>query len=445
MPLISFKHVENSQQTRCIVCERFVASPNYVEVMHGDDVISFRYCESCRSYFVTDLDHISSYDEIMPPEFWRYYVEVNAGIDSMLSYIEFCLHKEKINSFLDVGCGFGFTVDYMTREHGALAIGLEKSSYGEAGRNNLGIMIHSKYSSEYLRNCNEKYEVVYSSEVIEHVSDPYNFLTELKYLTADDGIVIITTPNANYVNNFANVPVMHAVFSPGHHYYVLSPEQLEDLMRRAGFVNIKVVEISERLLATASISQATKTCIDARRFDRYNYIRYLENLSVSKNEMLSNAMRFRLYKEMVNAGRFEDADALWNLLSDYIGRKYELYIPYIDLNVFLKIVNIEHYARQYPFYFGVLYFYRVMHLVNSQDLGAEKSALFMNALQILQKEVVLNPAMFQESDSLIANAKFHAAKAMKSDFEWLTSDLLDWPVFWQNRFNTEVRNMSDVA
>ena len=64
--------------------------------------------------------------------------------------------------------------------------------------------------------------------------------------------------------------------------------------------------------------------------------------------------------------------------------------------------------------------------------------LFLTVTKILSKEVQLNFSSFQESNSLIENAKFHTALGILPFTESLLSDSEKFSKFWRERFNKEV-------
>ncbi len=82
-------------------------------------------------------------------------------------------------SLLDVGCGFGFVPHFWTEMGFGEAIGLESSLYGRKGRELLGVEIHHSYFNECEEIRGRRFDIVFSSEVIEHVRDPAAFIKEI--------------------------------------------------------------------------------------------------------------------------------------------------------------------------------------------------------------------------------------------------------------------------
>lgn len=433
MSNVEFKILERCPETECLACKKTCNSKEFIQAAN----VTYRKCESCRSFSVIDRSMVNENYQNLSSDFWIDYVEMNAGIESMLSFVERCLPEDKIDSFIDVGCGFGFVVDYIKRTYGANSLGLEKSLYGKVGSEKLNINIRPEYSDEYCASDNTRFDVVYSSEVIEHVADPLAFLNQLKELCSINGRVIITTPNSNYINETADYAIINAVLSPRHHFFIVSPEQLKKLMTNAGFLNVKIVEVNERILATASVEKSTKTIIKDD-FKKSKYINYLIDLEYIDDPIISNSASVKLYKEFINMGDYNAAQSRWCKLSKHFIEDRGFNIDEFDTSRLLDIVNVKDYARSLPYYFGVLKFYRAMHLVNHAGDLSDMFYHFSTVTEILSKEIELSMAHFQESNSLIENSKFHTALGLVSVTESLLKEGQEFSQFWRDRLNNEV-------
>jgi len=392
---------------KCLVCKQTSNSSKVIKVhLSKYQEYSLNFCSECKSFYVGDtstLSQFSQYD-VMDDLHARFYVEVGSGIDSMINFFEAFDNSVTTKNFVDIGCGFGFMVDYVRSTYSLKTKGYERSYYGRLGKKILGIDVESSYLDE---NTRGEFDIVYSSEVIEHVEDPSIFLKNIKRLISEKGYLIITTPNAKYLSVDSVFP-KRAIISPGEHYVIFSKNALQGLLREEGFKNIVVIEKNERLLCCASLSSKVRITYQKNTENiRKKYISYLIKLSNSNNQFLANSSRFRLYKEYVNKGDYESADIIWDELNDYFVKKTDIWIPYIPIDKINKVNSFEEYVESFPSYFGVLCFYRVMHLVNTLNLGEQRIGLFVNVLTILKKEASLDPNLFGEAASLIDNAFFH--------------------------------------
>jgi SAM-dependent methyltransferase len=80
----------------------------------------------------------------------------------------------------------------------------------------------------------EPAEVIIAGEVIEHVDDPGLFLDAMRALLADDGVLVLTTPNASGLLNVAALLAGYEINHPDHvnRFTWLT---LSNLLRRRGF------------------------------------------------------------------------------------------------------------------------------------------------------------------------------------------------------------------
>lgn len=80
----------------------------------------------------------------------------------------------------------------------------------------------------------EPAEVVVAGEVIEHLDAPGPFLRAMRELVGDDGLLVVTTPNAYRLLNFlapaAGVELIHPDHTAWH-----SPHTLRNLLERSGW------------------------------------------------------------------------------------------------------------------------------------------------------------------------------------------------------------------
>jgi 2-polyprenyl-3-methyl-5-hydroxy-6-metoxy-1,4-benzoquinol methylase len=109
------------------------------------------------------------------------------------------LHPGKAKGcMLDVGCGEGFALNYF-RKDGWQVTGLDYSDAGMKTMNpecldalqtgDLITLLKTQIDS------GDRYELVWCTNVLEHVIDPPALLTSLRQLVSDDGILVVTVPN----------------------------------------------------------------------------------------------------------------------------------------------------------------------------------------------------------------------------------------------------------
>ena len=112
-------------------------------------------------------------------------------------------------SVLDIGCGEGYGANYLAR-FAKEVVGLD---YDEAIIN----YARNKYPKTNLRFCkievnglnsmDNKFDIICSFQVIEHIRDTEAFLRNINHLLKDNGIFICSTPNKKDASPRSNVPL----------------------------------------------------------------------------------------------------------------------------------------------------------------------------------------------------------------------------------------------
>lgn len=101
-------------------------------------------------------------------------------------------------SMLDVGCGEGFAMDWFRRA-GWSVEGLDHSSAG-IGALHPHLVPHASFGDVFDLLADRiaegrTYDLVWLTNVLEHVTDPVQLLASLRNLVAENGVLLITVPN----------------------------------------------------------------------------------------------------------------------------------------------------------------------------------------------------------------------------------------------------------
>lgn len=94
---------------------------------------------------------------------------------------------------LDIGCGTGHFGAYMA-DAGWDVVGIEPSKDSKIYSNMFQFKVYSSMD-ECIASETEKFDAVTSLNVLEHVSDPINFLKRAMHFVSSHGILIIRVPN----------------------------------------------------------------------------------------------------------------------------------------------------------------------------------------------------------------------------------------------------------
>ena len=141
---------------------------------------------------------------------------------------------------LDVGCGAGLLCEPLARL-GASVTGLdaapENIAAAKAHAEPQGLAID--YRNEAIEDfAGRDFDLVTSLEVIEHVDDPRGFVAGLARAMADDGLMILSTPNRTALSKLMLVELAERTGrvprGTHHHEQFITPEELEKMLGEAG-------------------------------------------------------------------------------------------------------------------------------------------------------------------------------------------------------------------
>ena len=161
---------------------------------------------------------------------------------------------------LDVGCGAGLLCEPLARL-GAAVTGLDA-----APENIVAARAHAApqgldidYRNEAIEDFSGRgFDLVTSLEVIEHVDDPQTFVAGLARALADDGLMVLSTPNRTALSKLMLVELAERTGriprGTHHHEQFITPEELEKMLGEAGLQVIDTSGISYSPASGFSIS-----------------------------------------------------------------------------------------------------------------------------------------------------------------------------------------------
>ncbi len=123
---------------------------------------------------------------------WRHYQENPHWKERPRKFIDEFSMKGRI---LDVGCGFGHFVDF-ARKRNRISVGIDINlSIIRKGMQEFGSNFLICASAEQLPIKDSSFDWIFANQIIEHLPNPENFLSEAKRVLSPFGKLIISTPN----------------------------------------------------------------------------------------------------------------------------------------------------------------------------------------------------------------------------------------------------------
>lgn len=153
--------------------------------------ISFLKCKFCQ--------HVQIAKD-MPQDFYDDYIMTVSHSPKMhnfqLEQADQFINKFKLKgkSILEAGCGDG-NFSAILKDKGCIVFGNEPSHSFRQLALNKGLTVDDQFINENYTNPNAPFDAIVSREVMEHVPEPIDFLTNLRRILKPDGVILIEVPN----------------------------------------------------------------------------------------------------------------------------------------------------------------------------------------------------------------------------------------------------------
>lgn len=203
----------------CIICgskDSQIIFNNYPGYINGTSFNIYK-CNICDAHFIrTDKDIKDIYDIIYSNTktsgYDRYfnYASIIKSIDRPLEYLAYqesnyypvynFIKSKKRLRILEVGCGYGY-LSYSLHKagHKVTAIDIANSAIVFANQN-FGDFFYRITLEDFSKQSDEKFDLIVATEVIEHLDDPNVFIETSSKLLAENGFILLTTPDKDYSN-----------------------------------------------------------------------------------------------------------------------------------------------------------------------------------------------------------------------------------------------------
>lgn len=174
---------------------------------------------------------------------------------------------------LDMGCGAGLLAEPLARL-GAAVTGIDAApeNIAAAGAHAAGQGLAIDYRAGGIEAvAGERFDLVVSMEVVEHVAQPGAFVRGLADALADGGLLILATPNRTPLSRLALVTIGEGLgmVPRGTHDWArfVTPEELTALVRAAGLevVDMTGLALDPRTGFTLSSNLSLDYFLTARR------------------------------------------------------------------------------------------------------------------------------------------------------------------------------------
>jgi SAM-dependent methyltransferase len=303
--------LQAEMRARCPVCgaDRNMATLlTTAHVVSSFPPVKALRCGECSSVFLEDLTPPEYGNDT--PEMLEYYVEQGAGIDLVVAPF-LRIPADTVRRCLEIGCSYPFALDFARFTFGWETLGVDPSPLAVKGAAALGVPVLHTYFDAALDVGPQPFDLVFCSEILEHVADPHSLLSSIRHRLPADGLLVLSTPNANILRPETEEGMLARALSPGFHLILYTPASLARVLAMAGFTCIVVEESPETLRAFASCSPApihrllppdpaaVQTAVRTYLGERTK--------QVPVGSVLACGLAYRHLKECVNAGLYDEA------------------------------------------------------------------------------------------------------------------------------------------
>lgn len=346
----------------------------------------------------------------------RDYVEAGAGIDLLARLALRALRPRPAGRMLDVGCGFGFTLDFARHSLGWTPRGVEPSTYGRVGARLLNMQIDAKLLV-HRRPGEPPSDAVFSSEVIEHVEDPDTFLDILVSHLAQDGVLVLTTPDRRQIRGETDPNLLLAILSPGFHVSFLPAELLVAKLHARGLVHAIVETVGVSIAVYASrVPLVLDPAADLMDVMGGYYRRAADAAGrrgrrwrpwdIGRRHSLQQGMLFRAYWAYGQAGDWDRAAEIFPRVRWTGPRRLD------------DLTDMAGFAGAMPIFAPALAYMRAIELLVARGEHGAARTMFNWAWRLCGKKQQLQPASAVLESDLLPRAKFHEALAASYVGDW---------------------------
>ncbi|MBU6419161.1 MAG: methyltransferase domain-containing protein [Proteobacteria bacterium] len=338
-------------------------------------------CPRCTARFV---DHVPpmdyAADELIELGWHTYQAQVGAGLWPIVVPLA-AIDKPAGARILEIGGGYGFGLDICVQALGWQGVGYDPSPLGDYGRRELGLDLRKDYFTED-RLKDGKWDVIVATEVIEHLDDPPGFLRLMRKAIAEDGVLVLTTPDGACITPALSNDELVSPLAAGAHLVLQTAQSLRMALEEAGFAYTDVQ--SEQLGLTAYASATPLALRDDPHRARALYRHYLGRRAASAALGSDTQIGFatRELFDAANDGDFEAADTAWKILCDGVRQRYGLELETLTaLPEGCGTASLSELAARMPLGLGLIFFARAMRKLASGESRATVRPLFELVLQ----------------------------------------------------------------
>ena len=198
--------------------------------------MALRHCPDCALVFMDPMPDAATISALYTDAYGGaaegYFSKVDSKMRRCRRRARWLARRAPGRRFLDVGCNGGFMAEAM-RERGFESHGIDPDpvSIAWAREHYPGNCFHVASVERF--TSGELFNVVYCSEVIEHVTDLNGFVASIATAMAPGGVLFLTTPDMGHWRRPRDLTAW-SMFTPPRHCIYFNRDNLTRLLSRHG-------------------------------------------------------------------------------------------------------------------------------------------------------------------------------------------------------------------
>ncbi len=382
-------------------------------------------CPRCDVRFASALATMDyGGDELLQIGWPAYYAQIGAGIWPITDPLS-RIAKPPGARALEIGGAYGFGLDFCVHARGWRGVGYDPSPLAGLGARELGLDLRQGYfTAEALGDG--PWDVILATEVVEHLEDPPAFLRLMRQAIADDGMLVLTTPNAAWITPALSPGELYALLAPGAHVVLQSARSLELALKAAGFSQVTVR--TEAATLTAYASPAPFRLEEEFGARRGLYRRYLGQRAAAAASGSDPQLGFagRLIFDAVNDGDAEGAAAAWDILNEACQARFGYRLEGLAGLPVSGDEDLEELTAKMPLGLGtILYAQAMRRLATGEARSALKPGLELARAAIAALQVALDRLSLGRDRLSVSIDEVIGAELLLCDAEAGESDVVE--------------------
>jgi SAM-dependent methyltransferase len=308
-----------------------------------------------------------------------FYLQQGAGI-SLITRPLAQVHAPTGSVYAEVGCGFGFGLDYARHAKNWTGQGIDPGGIAALGQDMLGVSIDRRYLGDTEPALSRTCDVIMASETIEHVPSPIGFVRVLRSMLRTGGTLILTTPDGADLRPGSPPGALIGLLSPGLHLIFQTRTSLHRILVEAGFDHIIINKDGHSLVAFASDHPVVLEPDDGVL--KAEYRAYLERRAAGfpPTHDLFLAFAGRALQEAVNDAAFDQARRVHTLIEDACIARFGQSLDRLGEQAAQHAgASLEDLARHMPLSLGGLLYATAMLRLAAGESRASLGQCFLQA------------------------------------------------------------------